>query len=126
MGTAVIRKPATLADLLRRKEVSCRMLAGLDGPGGELPSSIEAEVEMELKYEGYLKRERAEVERFRKLEEMVIPEDFAAAALTVLSNEVREKLSRIRPRSLGQAARISGVTPAAISILMVHLERLRR
>ena len=84
------------------------------------------EIELQVKYAGYIKRQQEQVERFRKLERIELPEDFSYKGLPGLSNEVVEKLSTIQPRSLGQAARISGVTPAAIAVLQVHLKRLGR
>ena len=82
--------------------------------------------EIAIKYDGYITRQRKQVERIRGLEERRIPEQFDFTMVTGLSAEVEEKLSAICPRTLGQAARISGVTPSAIGLLMVHLERLRR
>ena len=82
------------------------------------------EIELQIKYAGYIKRQEEQVERFRKMERISLPDNMEYNGLPGLSNEVVEKLSRIRPRSLGQASRISGVTPAAISVLQVHLKRL--
>jgi tRNA uridine 5-carboxymethylaminomethyl modification enzyme len=80
-------------------------------------------VEIQVKYEGYIKRQREQIERFKKWEEVNFPEDFNLCSVIGLSAEVMEKLSKIKPYSLGQASRISGVTPAAISILMVNLKK---
>jgi tRNA uridine 5-carboxymethylaminomethyl modification enzyme len=76
-----------------------------------------------VKFQGYLKRQEEQVARFKKMEEMELPEEIDYKTLSGLSNEVVEKLSKVRPRSLGQASRISGVTPAAISVLQVHLKK---
>ncbi|HCJ67274.1 MAG TPA: tRNA uridine-5-carboxymethylaminomethyl(34) synthesis enzyme MnmG, partial [Elusimicrobia bacterium] len=84
---------------------------------------IREEVEIEIKYEGYIKRQNQEVEKFKKLERKLIPEDFDYDAVPGLLTESRLKLKKIHPRSIGQASRISGVTPADISILLVYLER---
>jgi tRNA uridine 5-carboxymethylaminomethyl modification enzyme len=83
------------------------------------------QVEVQVKYHGYIERQFQEVERFKRLEARRIPEDVEYDTIPGLSNEVRDKLRAIRPTSVGQASRISGVTPAAISILLVYLERLR-
>ena len=82
------------------------------------------QVEIQIKYENYIQRECEEVERFRKLEYMSLPEDLDYKGLAGLSQEVREKLESIRPASLGQASRISGVTPAAITAVMIHLRKI--
>jgi tRNA uridine 5-carboxymethylaminomethyl modification enzyme len=83
-----------------------------------------AEVQLQVKYAGYIQRQQEQVERFRKFESYRLPVELDYAALPGLSNEVVEKLSRIRPLNLGQASRISGITPAAIAILQVHLRKL--
>ncbi|MEZ4485916.1 MAG: tRNA uridine-5-carboxymethylaminomethyl(34) synthesis enzyme MnmG, partial [Syntrophotaleaceae bacterium] len=88
-----------------------------------LPIEVQEQLEIAIKYEGYIQRQVEQVERFKKAESMLIPDGFDYLALTALSAEVREKLERIRPQSLGQAARIPGVTPAAVSILAVMLRR---
>jgi tRNA uridine 5-carboxymethylaminomethyl modification enzyme len=92
----------------------------------EVPRHALAQVEVETKYEGYILRQSQQVEKHRRLEERAIPDDFDFSQIRALSHEGREKLIRSRPRSLGQAARIPGVTPADISILMVWLENVRR
>ncbi|MDP2799244.1 MAG: tRNA uridine-5-carboxymethylaminomethyl(34) synthesis enzyme MnmG, partial [Deltaproteobacteria bacterium] len=80
-------------------------------------------LEVTIKYEGYVRRQAEQVERFKKLEGCLVPEDIDFRTLPGISREVQEKLDRIRPRSLGQAARISGITPAAVSILHIHLKK---
>lgn len=82
------------------------------------------EIELQIKYEGYIKRQEEQISRFRKLERMELPADLVYKGLPGLSNEVVEKLTKVQPRSLGQASRISGITPAALSVLQVHLKRL--
>ena len=84
------------------------------------------EVEIEIKYEGFIKRQASDVGRFDKLEKIRVPKDIDYKVINGLSSEIKEKLSDIRPLNLGQASRISGVTPAAISILMIYIEKLRR
>jgi tRNA uridine 5-carboxymethylaminomethyl modification enzyme len=86
---------------------------------------VAEEIELQIKYSGYIKRQQEQVDRFRKLERTRLPDDIQYKGLPGLSNEVVEKLNRIRPLSLGQASRISGITPAAVSVLQVHLKKLR-
>ncbi|NLZ17172.1 MAG: tRNA uridine-5-carboxymethylaminomethyl(34) synthesis enzyme MnmG [Desulfobulbaceae bacterium] len=122
----------SLEELLRRPELnmsSVAEIAALLEPPCTLDvedSAITDEIELQVKYAGYIQRQEEQVERFRRLERMELPQDFSYKGLPGLSNEVVEKLSTIQPRSLGQAARISGVTPAAIAVLQVHLKRLGR
>ncbi|MCI5190699.1 MAG: tRNA uridine-5-carboxymethylaminomethyl(34) synthesis enzyme MnmG, partial [Candidatus Electrothrix sp. AS4_5] len=82
------------------------------------------EIELQVKYAGYIKRQQEQVNRFKKLEQTKLPADMEYTGLPGLSNEVVEKLNRVRPLSLGQASRISGVTPAAVSVLQVHLKKM--
>jgi tRNA uridine 5-carboxymethylaminomethyl modification enzyme len=132
--TAALGKPIereyTLFDLLRRPEVSHAGLAALcpdgDAGGGPVPrpdSSVAEQIEIEAKYQGYIERQAEEVARNRANEETSLPEDLDYARLGGLSSEIRQKLAKHRPRTVGQASRIQGVTPAAISILLVHLKR---
>lgn len=121
-----LKQPASLADLLRRPEMRFADLAGVAGKEIEVEEAVREAVQLEVKYQGYIRRQEEQVERFRRLEEVRLPEDMEFAGLAGLSNEVVEKLSRVRPRSLGQASRISGVTPAAISVLQVHLKKAGR
>jgi tRNA uridine 5-carboxymethylaminomethyl modification enzyme len=122
MATAPLRKPTTLLELLRRPEVAYAALQ--QNWGGERDPEIAYRVEISVKYQGYIERQAVEAERFRRLEDERLPDGIDYAALPGLSREVREKLGRVRPRSIGQAARISGVTPAAVSILMVHAKAI--
>jgi len=126
MGRAELKQPASLADLLRRPEMEFGDLAGVVGREVEVAEVVREAVQLEVKYQGYIRRQEEQVERFRRLEEVLLPEEMEFAGLAGLSNEVVEKLSRVRPRSLGQASRISGVTPAAISVLQVHLKKAGR
>ncbi len=115
---------ACLLDLLRRPDVSYDLLFSLMGPEYEKADpQIAAQVEIEAKYAGYIERQQAEIERQRRYEDWPLPEDLDYQRVYGLSVEVRQKLAAHRPATLGQAARISGVTPAAISLLMVHLKR---
>ncbi len=125
LGTAEITQPVSAAQLLRRPEIcyaaACALVGGHDRP--PLGSDIAMQVEVFLKYSGYVKRQQDAVDRFRRLESAAIPQELDYTAVSGLSREARERLAQVRPFSLGQAARIPGVTPAAISLLAVHLKR---
>ena len=116
----------TLAHLLRRQEVTYDMVLKLMGEGGPDDQEIKEAVEITVKYEGYIKRQLQQVGSFSRLEQRKIPVSFEYDSVSGFSKEVLEKFKRVRPSSLGQASRISGVTPAAISLLLVALERDRR
>ena len=119
--TAPVENSARLADLLRRPQVSYEDLAPFDKDRPELPLSVTEEVEIQLKYAGYLARQEKQVTEFRKEEARLLPEDIDYNAISGLRLEARQKLSEIRPVSLGQAGRISGVSPADIAVLMIYL-----
>ena len=124
LGSSPLKKPHSLKELLRRPEITWRELGLIDSYYTSLINTdIWAQIEMEVKYEGYIQRQMEQVDKFKKLENMRIPESFQYDGIPGLSREIVQKLSRIRPGSLGQASRISGITPAAISILMVYLKR---
>jgi tRNA uridine 5-carboxymethylaminomethyl modification enzyme len=118
-----LEEPTTLDKLLKRPELSYTDLEVLAPPGERLPDQVREQVEVECKYAGYLRRQQAEVNKFKHLEQILIPADFPYDQVPGLSNEMRQKLGAIRPVSLGQASRIAGVTPAALSILMVFVKR---
>ena len=120
-GTAPVTGSARLADLLRRPQVSYEDLAPFDAERPELPRAVREEVEIQVKYAGYLSRQEKQVEQFRKEEGRLLPEDLDYAAMGGLRLEAREKLARIRPVSVGQAGRISGVSPADIAVLLIYL-----
>ena len=123
IGVGVLKKSMSAADLLRRPAVSVDMLQPLL-PGLELAAfsrEVKEQVEIDVQYEGYIKRQAEQAARFQSLEHRRIPADFDYETIAGLSNEVREKLSEIRPINLGQAGRIAGVTPAAITALMVQI-----
>lgn len=122
-GSATLRSQITFAQLLRRPEISFSDLNCLDPELAEVPSALALQVEVEIKYQGYVQRQLEGVNRFQKMEQVRLPEDLDYSVISGLSREVREKLIRIRPRSLGQASRISGITPAALSLLAVHLKK---
>ncbi len=119
-----ISREQRLAELLRRPEVSYRTLMSMEalGPGVE-DAKVAEQVEIQAKYAGYIERQQEEIDRHRRSEEMVLPDDFNYDSITGLSSEMRQKFNHTRPRTLGQAARIPGATPAAISLLMVYLKK---
>ncbi|MGN1015369.1 MAG: tRNA uridine-5-carboxymethylaminomethyl(34) synthesis enzyme MnmG [Faecousia sp.] len=122
-GTTPVENSARLSDLLRRPQVSYEDLAPFDPERGALPGAVTREVEIQLKYEGYLARQEKQVEEFRKEESRLLPEDLDYNAIAGLRLEARQKLDKIRPVSLGQAGRISGVSPADIGVLLIYLEQ---
>lgn len=125
IGTAPVRPGMTLLDLLRRGEISYKKLAAeFNLP--ELPDVVAEQAEVFAKYEGYINKQKQEVERALKLENKLIPQDIDYHAIKELSSEAAEKLDKIRPVSIGQASRISGVSPADINVLMIVLEVKRR
>lgn len=125
MGTAPLRSGSSLLDLLRRKEVTYSKLhQAFDLP--ELAPQVAEQAEIFAKYEGYITKQRQEVERFMKLENKRLPDDIDYRAIKELSSEAAEKLDKVRPANIGQASRISGVSPADISVLMIALELKRR
>ncbi len=122
-GSAPIKKEVSLRELLKRPEIHFSHLLEIDKSLDGIPKEVIEEVEIQVKYEGYIKRQLEQIERFRRMEDVRIPEDFDFNQIAGLSKEVMEKLIKIRPISLGQASRISGITPAAISILMINLKK---
>jgi tRNA uridine 5-carboxymethylaminomethyl modification enzyme len=123
LGSAALKKDSSLKEVLKRPEIQFRHLFVFDQNLDRLPESVKEQVEIQVKYEGYMKRQMDLIERFKRLEELNFPEEFDFSSVIGLTTEVMEKLRKVRPHSLGQASRISGVTPAAISILMVNLKR---
>ncbi|MBM3250118.1 MAG: tRNA uridine-5-carboxymethylaminomethyl(34) synthesis enzyme MnmG [Candidatus Omnitrophica bacterium] len=124
MGTAAIKRPATLEEILKRPQVSVKDLKNLDHLEMDLTDSALRECEIEVKYSGFIRRQLRDVERFKNLEKIRLPEELDYDGIACLSREIREKLKKFRPLNLGQASRISGVTPAAVSLLMVYLKNL--
>ncbi len=121
IGSAGLNESVRALELLRRPEVSYETLLELAGLERVLEVGAAAELEIEIKYAGYARRQAEAIERSNRLEHSLIPEGLDFGEVGGLSTEVRERLTRVRPRSLGQAARMPGVTPAAVSILAVHL-----
>ena len=122
-GSAPVANSARLADLLRRPQVSYADIAPFDPERPPLPEAVTEEVEIQIKYAGYLARQEKQVAEFRREEARAIPEDIDYRAITGLRLEAQEKLSAIRPVSIGQAGRISGVSPADIAVLLIYLEQ---
>ena len=122
-GSAPLSAPVRLADLLRRPELDLDLVERIAGDELGIDPCCREQVEVEIKYSGYIRRQEEQVARFRRHENRRIPEDIDYSRIPGLSNEVVEKLSAVRPRSLGQAARISGVTPAAIGVLQVFIRK---
>lgn len=124
-GSTALAIPCSLAQLLRRPEIDYETLVRIEAQQvpPEILADVAAQVETSIKYAGYVKRQQHSVERFRRLEESCIPAELDYRRVNGLSSEAREKLASVRPRSLGQAARIPGVTPATLSLLSVHLKR---
>ena len=125
-GSTLLKSGTTIAELIRRPELNYEDLAPIDKERPELPWDVKQQVEINLKYEGYIKRQLKQVEQFKKLEAKKIPEDLDYEKVGSLRIEARQKLEEYRPISIGQASRISGVSPADISVLLVYLEQYRR
>ena len=121
--TAPVANSARLADLLRRPQVSYADIAPFDAQRPELPAAVTEEVEIQIKYSGYLARQEKQVAEFKKEESRRLPEDLDYRAIKGLRLEAQEKLCAIRPMSIGQAGRISGVSPADIAVLLIYLEQ---
>ena len=121
--SAPVTNSARLADLLRRPQVSYADIAPFDPDRPDLPEAVTTEVEIQIKYAGYLARQQKQVEEFRKEEARLLPPDMDYNAIHGLRLEARQKLSQIRPMSIGQAGRISGVSPADIAVLLIYLEQ---
>ena len=122
-GTAPVANSARLADLIRRPQITYADIAPFDESRPELPASVTEEVEIQIKYAGYLARQEKQVAEFKKEEERRLPEDIDYHAIAGLRLEAQEKLQQIRPMSIGQAGRISGVSPADIAVLLIWLEQ---
>ncbi len=124
-GSASLKTAASLAELLCRPELSYEILGEIDRDREELPEAVVEQVEIEIKYEGYIVRQKRQVEQYRKMEKKLIPADIDYDEVSSLRLEARQKLKLFRPASIGQASRISGVSPADISVLLVYLEKCK-
>lgn len=123
LGTAPLKTGVKFAELLKRPQLTYENLAPFDKNRPDLPYEIFEQVEIEIKYEGYIKRQQAQIDEMRRLEKKLIPTDMDYREISGLRLEAAEKLAKIRPASIGQASRISGVSPADISVLLIHLAR---
>jgi tRNA uridine 5-carboxymethylaminomethyl modification enzyme len=121
--SAPLRSPCSLAQILRRPEISVEQLRAVSPDIPNYGANVDAQTEIQLKYQGYVDRQSAIVERFRRMEQATIPATLDYSKINGLSREVCEKLVRIKPQSLGQAARIPGITPAAISLLSFYIKK---
>lgn len=125
-GVPALKDGIRLEQLLKRAELDYQTVEVLAPPEQPLSKKAARQAEIEIKYEGYIRRQLKEIEKFKNLERIRIPEDFDYDAVHGLSNELKEKLSDIRPASLGQASRIDGITPAAISVMMIALKASKK
>jgi len=124
-GTDSLSRPVSLEELLRRPQITYERLVALGKGKKDLSPEVVFQVEVNVKYQGYIERQNREIEKFRRMEGMRIPVDMDFSKIPSLSLEVREKLSRFKPTSIGQASRISGITPAAVSTLMIYLKKFK-
>ena len=115
-----------MAELIRRPELTYDILAPIDPDRPEYPEDVREQVNINIKYEGYIKRQLSQVKQFKRLEKKKIPEGILYEEIGNLRIEAVQKLSKIRPASIGQASRISGVSPADISVLLIYLEQLNQ
>ena len=125
-GTSELTTGSKMDELLKRTEIRYQDLAQIDEQMPELPIEVAEEVEIQVKYEGYIKLQESQVEKFKKLEQKKLPQDIDYEQIKGLRLEARQKLNKIKPESVGQASRISGVSPADISVLLIFLEQNKR
>ncbi|CDD36538.1 tRNA uridine 5-carboxymethylaminomethyl modification enzyme MnmG [Clostridium sp. CAG:356] len=123
-GTSELTTGSKLSELLKRAEITYASLAAIDENRPELREQVREEVEIQVKYDGYIKLQEAQVEKFKKMEKKLLPEDINYEEINGISLEARQKLNKHKPHSIGQASRISGVSPADISVLLVYLQTL--
>ena len=122
-NSSTLKTAASLADLICRQELNYELISEIDQERPSLPKDVTDQVEIELKYEGYIERQLRQVEQYKKMEKKLIPADIDYDDVSSLRLEARQKLKMFKPVSVGQASRISGVTPADISVLVVYLEQ---
>ena len=123
-NSAKLKTASTLADLIKRPELSYNIIDDIDVDKIDLPEDVVEQVNINIKYEGYITRQMQQVEQYKKLENKLIPEDLDYLSIPSLRNEARQKLNTVKPMSVGQASRISGVSPADISVLLVYLKQI--
>ena len=124
-NSTALKSGTTLAELVKRPELNYFMLTELDDKRPKLPYDVQEQVNINIKYEGYIKRQMQQVAQFKKLENKKIPEDFDYSLVNSLRKEAVQKLNQRKPANIGQASRISGVSPADISVLLVYMEQMR-
>ena len=124
-NSTLLKSGTTMAELVKRPELDYFLLAELDGERPDIPADVQEQVNINIKYEGYIKRQMQQVAQFKKLENRKIPEYFDYSEVNSLRREAVQKLNQLKPVSIGQASRISGVSPADISVLLIYLEQLR-
>ena len=120
-----ISKPTDLLTLLRRPRITMSTLSELAPCVADAGDAVRSQIEIDSKYEGYIARARDEIDRLKRHEEVEVPADFDYASISGLSTELKQKLGAAKPDNLARAARIPGITPAALSILLVHLKKVR-
>lgn len=125
-GSSPIKSGVSLHDLLKRPEIEYQDIERLEGRESSLNRQEIEQIQVRIKYEGYIEKQMRQAEQFKKMENRLIPEDIVYSDIHGLRIEARQKLDQIKPRSIGQASRISGVSPADISVLLIHLEKMRR
>lgn len=125
-GSTPLLGAVTLADLIKRPELNYEVLAVIDDERPKLSEAVGEQVNINIKYEGYIERENRQVEQFKKMENRLIPEGIDYENIDNIRKEARQKLSEIRPLSVGQASRISGVSPSDIAVLLVYIEQFKR
>lgn len=126
MGSTPLNSGSSLAELIRRPELNYHVLKEIDGERPVLPEDVQEQVNINIKYDGYIRRQMKQVEQFKKMEVKKIPENIDYDSIGSLRIEAKQKLNEIRPMNIGQASRISGVSPADISVLLVYLEQFRK
>ena len=117
----MLKTGTSLADLIRRPELSYETVDELDPERPQLPDDVKEQVEIQIKYDGYIRRQLMQVEKAQKMEEKKLPADIDYNEITGLRIEARQKLDKVKPASIGQASRIAGVTPADVSVLLIYL-----
>lgn len=125
-GTAPIKNGARLSDLLKRPQLSYEALAEIDPERPDLPQDVQEQVNIQIKYAGYIDQQLKQVEQFKKLEGRLLPMELDYETIQGLRLEARQKLNLVRPENLGQASRITGVSPADISVLLIYMEQMKR
>jgi tRNA uridine 5-carboxymethylaminomethyl modification enzyme len=122
----VIDEDVTLAQLLKRPEVTYKVIQGHAPPDRQIGVEAEEQVEIQIKYEGYITRQIASAEKLTRLEDKAIPEAIDYRGIKGISHEILSKLEEVRPENIGQACRIQGMTPAALSLIVITVEKMRR